>query len=64
MIVGSRLFCYALTMENKIIMSRDPSYFDSYDNECFCPDYDMEVMDYVGKVQPESNEKERGGLYR
>ena len=51
-------------MENKVIKSRDPSYFDSYDNECFCPDYDMEVMDYVGKVQPESNEKERGGLYR
>lgn len=51
-------------MENKIIKSRDPSYFDSYDNECFCPEYECEVKMNVGEIQSESNEKGSRRLHR
>ena len=51
--------CYDFDMENKVIMSRDPAYFDSYDNECFCPEYECEVRSDVDKIQSESTEKKR-----
>jgi hypothetical protein len=63
-IVRVLFLCYDFGMENKVIMSRDPSYFDSYDNECFCPEYECEVKGNVGEIQPESKEKGSWRLHR
>ena len=68
MLVKVFSFCYALTMENVKINSKN--YLDSYDNEAFAPqefdsykteeapktsDFIKRVKKYVGGIQPKSN---------